>query len=53
MMELKLPKPLIHWIDEVRGKMSREAYIVHNMVNLMNQDKIDESKTNLDVEQPM
>ncbi len=40
MMELKLPRTLLHWIDSVRGEMSREAFIVHNMVNIMNKVKL-------------
>lgn len=39
MMELKLPRELIKWIDEQRGGLSREAFIVSNMVILMNKQK--------------
>lgn len=41
MIELKLPRTLLHWIETNRGEMSRSAYIVHLLVNRMNKEKIE------------
>ncbi len=40
MTELRIPRELLIWIDKVRGGMSREAFIIHNMVLIMNQQKL-------------
>lgn len=44
-MDLRLPASLIDWIDTVRGDLSREAFIVHHMVSIMNQTKMKSKET--------
>lgn len=40
MLKLKLPIALLNWIEENRGSMSRSAFIVHHMVLIMNNTKM-------------
>jgi hypothetical protein len=44
--ELKLPQTLRDWIEEQRGGMSREAFVVSKLVNLMNKSIMEGKNTN-------
>ncbi len=37
MTELRIPLPLLHWIDKQRGAMSRQAFILSCLYQMMNE----------------
>ena len=39
-MELRLPKEIIQWLDEVRGEKSRQGYIVNELYKLKNKEQL-------------
>ena len=38
-MDLRIPRAILIWIDENRGTLSRESFIIHNLSVIMNIDK--------------
>ena len=40
-MDLRIPKTILNWIDDNRGTLSRESFIIHNLSVIMNKSKID------------
>lgn len=37
-MEIRLPKPVIEWVDANRGNMSRQSFIVSKLAELCDAD---------------
>ncbi len=40
-MDLRIPRPILKWIDEQRGNLSREIFIIHKLSVIMNKEMLD------------
>lgn len=40
-MDLRIPKTILKWIDDNRGALSRESFIIHNLSMIMNKASTD------------